>query len=148
VLVALVITAATLSYQLGAFPAGENHGRVLAEDLRGDPADETRYAQLRSIIARIPPEATVAATEAEGPHVSSRLIMYSLKYTLGKDPEYLLVGLSRLGGEVAHIRQALESGKYGVVAQEGPFILAKRGASPASAEPLWQRIGGRRRPAQ
>ncbi len=149
VLVALVITAATLSYQLGAFPAGDGiMGGFSRKTFAVTPADETRYAQLRSIIARIPPEATVAATEAEGPHVSSRLIMYSLKYTLGKDPEYLLVGLSRLGGEVAHIRQALESGKYGVVAQEGPFILAKRGASPASAEPLWQRIGGRRRPAQ
>ncbi|MBN2194628.1 MAG: DUF2079 domain-containing protein [Polyangiaceae bacterium] len=142
---ALVVCAAALSHQMGAFPAGKSIvGGFGVKTFAVSPAERTEYEQLRSLITKIPPEASVTATEVEGPHASARLILYSLKYTLGVDPDYLLIGHVRPGGEAEHLRQALGSGKYGVVAEAGRFVLAQRGADPRNNDVLWRRVGGRR----
>ncbi len=102
-------------------------------------AERQRLAQLRAVVALIPPDASVAATEAEGPHVSTRLVMYSLKFTLGEDPDYLLLGHVNAGSERDHLLAALDSGSYGLVAERGPFLLAKRGADGARNNVLRER---------
>ena len=94
--------------------------------------ERARLAQLETLIALIPRSATVAATEYEGPHVSSRLVMYSLKYTLGHDPDFILLGPVAFGGELGHLRQAIDSGRYVLVERAGDFSLLRRG--PPSAE--------------
>lgn len=146
-LISLVVAALALTNQFGAFPRGESiRGGFSEKTFKITPDEKTRYKDLKEIIGLIPPEAVVAATEVEGPHVSSRLVMYSLKYTLGPFPEYLLVGRVAHRGENAHIRQALESNRYGVIAERGIFTLAKLGADPKKNGPLWRKVGGRRPP--
>lgn len=145
-LVALLFVSVSAANQLGVFPWGERiKGGFGIKTFEVSDAEIDQINDLRDIIAIIPPDASVSASEAEGPHVSKRLVMYSLKYTLGKNPDYLLVGRHLRGSEMDHVRLALESGKYGVVAKRGPFVLAKRGASQQDNGVLWQRVGGRRR---
>ncbi|HSC88404.1 MAG TPA: DUF2079 domain-containing protein [Polyangiaceae bacterium] len=105
-------------------------------------ADRRRLESLERIRALIPSGASVAATEAEGPHVSTRLVMYSLKFTLGRSPDYILFGHAGIRSERDHIGQALASGEYGLIRQEGPFSLLKRGA-PTEANAALRRFGVR-----
>ncbi len=144
-LVGLVLAATALTNQLGAFPRGDSIlGGFSVKTFEISKAERKRYQDLLEIVGMIPKDAVVAATEAEGPHVSTRLIMYSLKYTLGPFPEYLLVGRVGHRGETAHLRQALESKRYGVIAEKGGFTLAKLGADPKRNGSLWRKVGGRR----
>lgn len=148
-LIALLVAAFSLTNQFGAFPRGDSiRGGFSVKTFEVTPEERARYKDLKELIALIPPSAVVAATEVEGPHVSSRLIMYSLKYTLGPFPEYLLVGRVGHRGETVHLRQALESGRYGVIAERGIFTLAKLGADSRRNGPLWRKVGGRRPPAE
>lgn len=145
-LASLLLVAFAASHQFGVYPRGERiQGGFILKNFEFGEKEAKQYADLQELIAMMPPDAIVSVTETEGPHVSTRLVMYSLKYTLGADPEYLLVGHAHHGGERHHIRQALESGNYGVIAQRGRFILAKRGADTRDNAVLWQRIGGRGR---
>jgi hypothetical protein len=99
-----------------------------------------RLARLQRLIAAIPPDASVAATELEGPHVSTRLVMYSLKYTFGDHPDYVLIGTISIRYELEHLVAALRSGEYGVARTVGEFTLLKRGADPKTVQPLLQRL--------
>lgn len=146
-LLGLVLAASALSNQMGAFPRGDSiRGGFSTKTFEVTEEERARYEDLHAIIDMIPPDAAVAATEVEGPHVSNRLVMYSLKYTLGPFPEYLLVGRVGHRGENAHLRTALESQRYGVVAERGIFTLAKLGADPKKNASLWRKVGGRRMP--
>lgn len=143
---ALLLAAAPLTHHFGVFPSGEKiMGGFSLKTFEFGEAEQLRYDQLQEIIGLMPPDAVVAVTETEGPHLSTRLIMYSLKYTLGPFPEYLLIHNVRIGGEVAHLRQALESERYGVIAQRGPFVLAQLGADPSKNGVLWRKVGGKSR---
>lgn len=145
-LCSLLVVATSLGHQLGVVLGGERIlGGFSEKTFEISEAEAKKLAQLQELIALIPPHASVAATESEGPHVSTRLVMYSLKFTLGTEPDYLLVGRPGIGGEVAHVRQALESGRYGVIETRGPFVLAKRGADPGRNGVLWNRVGGKPR---
>jgi hypothetical protein len=54
-------------------------------------------------------------------------VLYNIRYGLGDNPDYILFQRS-IGGEAARrVRQALESGRYGVLDRRGPFVLARRG---------------------
>jgi hypothetical protein len=99
--------------------------------------------QFKKIKRQLPPFASVSVTEREGPHLSNRTVMFSLKYALGPNPEYLFVANPGIRGEQEHIRQALESERYGVIATEGPYTLLKRGADTKRNGPLLRRVHGR-----
>jgi len=132
------LAATASSFQYGAFFGSKSIlGGFGVKAFETSEAERRRLQQLRELVSRIPPSASVAATEAEGPHVSTRLVMYSLKFTLGHAPDYLVVGAVRPGGEQEHLRQALGSGEYGVVHREGPFFLLQRGADTSRNKELW-----------
>jgi uncharacterized membrane protein len=140
----LVIIGLSLDHQRGVLLGGTSIlGGFGVKTFEVSDSERTRLANLKEIIALIPPEASVAATEAEGPHVSNRLVLYSLKFSLGHDPDYLLVGHAAYGEEATHLRKAVDSGHYGVVATKGHFILAKRGADKSKNGELSRRIRGR-----
>ncbi|HET6332196.1 MAG TPA: DUF2079 domain-containing protein [Polyangiales bacterium] len=91
------------------------------------PAEQKRYADLKALTAKIPPRASVAATEQEVPHVSSRPNVFTLKITAGR-AEYLLVNRYRVGGEARkHLEEVLQIQPYDVVATQGDFLLFRRG---------------------
>jgi hypothetical protein len=76
----------------------------------------------------IPPGAPVAATEKVGPHVSSRRLMYTMRN--GPQTAEWIVASSRelkLSKTRPMLKEALESGTFGVVRRSGDFALLKRG---------------------
>lgn len=138
---ALALAALACSFQYGALLGADGIlGGFYERKFEANEHELKRLEQLRKIAALIPADASVAATEFEGPHVSTRLVMYSLKFTLGKDPDYILLGQVRPGSERVHLGQALQSGNYGVVAREGMFWLLKRGADPSKNKLLERRL--------
>jgi uncharacterized membrane protein len=145
-LVPLVIVALSMDVQRGLLLGGERiMGGFGMKSFDITEADEKRSEQFREIAKLIPKDASLSVTEAEGPHLSARLVMFSLKYSLGHDPEYLLIANPGIRGEVVHIKQALESGKYGVIASKGPYTLVKRGAPTTKNGALLRRVNGRAR---
>jgi uncharacterized membrane protein len=129
-IVALLFVAGACSYHYGALlGATEVRAGPREKALHITPAERRRLAELTDIARLIPRDASVAATDHEGPHVSNRLTFYSLKTTLGQKPDYVLYGRDvsvRL--EKAHVRWALSSRQYGLVAERGEFRLLHRGA--------------------
>lgn len=89
--------------------------------------DRARYAELKDVIARIPKDAVVAATDSEVPHVSNRELCYALREHSG-DAEYLLINRNLLwaGNTMMQLRQALSRNQYGLVYRRGLFFLFKR----------------------
>ena len=151
-LLAIVVVACALSTQRGVYPQGETiMGGFYPRNFEISEADRKKQSDFQKLVQLIPKDASVSATEAEGPHVSNRLDMFSLKYALGPEPDYLVIGSPGHGSERAHIKQALDSGKYGVVAREGQFTLVQRGAPTDKNAALYRKIGAsppRKRPGR
>ena len=136
---AVAFVVAVLSYNYGAFPARDGALKSGYHSITFSMSDEERerYAQLLDIISSIPPNASVAATEKTGPHVSSRRVFYSLRRD-SYHADYLLArqkGL-RLDRTKRVITDALASGEYGVYRVVGEFVLMKRGHSTAGNEDI------------
>jgi hypothetical protein len=127
---ATALAAATLvtTYNAGAFPrrntlrAGYN-----AADFNYSADERKRYAQLHELIAMIPPEASLTATERVGVHASSRRIYYSMRRGTYHS-EYLLAAANELDLDRTrvHLGNALKQ-EYGVVKRLGNLALMKRG---------------------
>lgn len=142
--IALLVLALSLDVQKGLLLGGERiMGGFSMKDLVVRPQDRRRMEQFKTITKLLPRAATVSVTEREGPHISNRVTLFSLKFALGHDPEYLLVADPGIRGEQAHLKEALEAERYGVIATEGPFTLLKRGASTERNGPLLRRVHGR-----
>ena len=90
--------------------------------------DATRLAAFRELAAQVPPEASIALTSNEVPHMSNRRNAYGL--AIGYfDADYILVRRSSVGtrsGQRPAYEKALASGDYTRVANRGPFLLWKR----------------------
>jgi uncharacterized membrane protein len=141
-LTALLCVSLACSVNLGAVLGGDSVVGGFGEKRLGplNELETARLARLRRVIAAIPPAASVAVTELEGPHVSTRLVMYSLKYTFGDRPDYVLVGTISIRYELEHLIAALRGGEYGVATTVGEFTLLKRGGDPKTVQPLIQRL--------
>jgi uncharacterized membrane protein len=126
----------TLGYNYGAF---SHHGDGLTfkagysyVDFRWAQEDARRYDQLESVIALIPPGASVAATESLGPHASSRMTIYTMRAG-PHAAEYILASFR--DSEVRRTPQlyrALVRGEYGVLERTGDFALMRRGHDPSA----------------
>jgi uncharacterized membrane protein len=125
------------------------YGAVLQhEALRGgfDPfvigttaEDLARRADLASLIAEIPPDAKVAASEHVVPHVSGRECAYTLRFGL-YDAEYLLIQRPIRSDESQVATPVLRDGSFGVVSERGRFVLARRGAPVEGNGEVLQRL--------
>jgi len=125
---ALILTTLACSYQYGAIlqphtaRSGFDRFRFGTTD-----ADRARRAELRALIARIPPRAKTVGAETVVPHVCSRPDAYTLRLGLF-DAEYLLFALTPTAdGELERAAEALASGAFGVVDAGTVFVLAQRG---------------------
>jgi uncharacterized membrane protein len=92
-------------------------------------AERAHYRDLVEIVATIPPDATLAATETDGPHAARRHELYTLKYD-AHDAEYLLYSLRGLdiGDARKIVQKALREKKYGLFAQRPGIVVLRRGA--------------------
>jgi len=125
---ALLLGALVSTVQFGAF-FGEFF-RTSFHDVSFDwtDADAQREKNFAALAARIPPNASVSAGEYEGPHLSRRNAIMTVKGGLG-NKEYAIFSSRSLrwGGDV-ELRAALKSGDYGAIDIRGDMALLKRGA--------------------
>ena len=114
----MVCASLVLTYNYGAFSARPNSlkGGYSFIDFGWDQAEAARYERLRSLADMIPSDASVAATETVGPHVSSRVQMFTMRHG-PNNAEYVLASAKEL--KLSHTRPtlkaAVESGQYGVL---------------------------------
>jgi uncharacterized membrane protein len=105
------------------------------------PAEKQRYADLRALIAMIPREASVAATEREAAHVSTRLTMYPLRSAPGP-VDYVLLGRQNLSSAISFVSGLFTALPYQLVAKKGDELyLFKRGPSNAETEAAKAALG-------
>jgi uncharacterized membrane protein len=103
-------------------------------------AERNRYRDLREIIAMIPPEASVAATDPENPHISNRLTAYAFR-TGADDADYLLIRRFGRGDTRRKAQAAIDQNPYGLLAKVGDFYLFKKGHESLETTMALKRLG-------
>jgi uncharacterized membrane protein len=144
VLGALVLGVTTHSYVFGAILQHETYvGGFLPVPYKMTQVEKETYAQLRRVVAKIPPQASVAATEMEVPHVSNRFSIYTLGSFHG-DADYLLANRAAVSqGHRNVMKDAIARHDYGLVTNVGPFYLFKRGTETPGTDEALQALGVR-----
>jgi uncharacterized membrane protein len=130
--VAMLAVGVLMSYRFGAFVRDNGFvGGFLEMTWDYTDTDRQELADLRALVARIPPEASVTVSEYELPHVSSRRDCFTLsRGHNGSDYVLLRTSEGRAAGSPSHAAMAevINSGEYGILETRGAFQLWKRGA--------------------
>ncbi|MDB4983511.1 MAG: hypothetical protein JWM82_4263, partial [Myxococcales bacterium] len=110
----------------GAMPPGDKF-RGGFRDIPGlravNDAEKQKARDIAELIAKIPPEAAIAASEMEHPHISTRLAPLALR--IGYDgADYILYSLDSGGGGAENAARALASGQYEIAAERPASRLA------------------------
>jgi uncharacterized membrane protein len=130
--VAMLAVSVLMSYRFGAYVKDNGFvGGFLEMTWDYTDTDRQELADLRALIARIPPEASVTVSEYELPHVSSRRNTFTLSRGYnGSDYVLLRTSEGRAAGSPSHATmvEVVNSGEYGVLETRGAFQLWKRGA--------------------
>jgi len=105
----------------GNVRGGFDRARIASKDV-----DLERRARLAALIAEIPADARVSASERLLPHVSGRESAYTLRFGL-YDADYLLFQMPMRGDERDKAMPVLRDGTFGVIDDRGDMVLAKRG---------------------
>jgi uncharacterized membrane protein len=126
-LCALVLGVAAHSTVFGAvFQHSTFRGGFIPVQFVETSEDKKRYAGFMKLAAKIPTSASLAAGEAELPHVAVRRDAFTLKSAHG-DADYLLV---RKGGNMSKkvLQDAFTRNEYGLVDQfDNTFYLFRKG---------------------
>ena len=122
------------SYNFGAMMQHEAFvGGFSRIEFKMSVADDTRYRELKELLAMIPPNASVAATEQETAHISTRRVAYPLRWAPGP-VDYLLIGRSHIGDlSRTSVDAALANPQeYGLLASRGEelFLFKRHHQSP------------------
>jgi uncharacterized membrane protein len=128
--VAMALAGTVFSYHHGPlFQHNTFKGGFRKIQFEVSPSDRERRTHLYSLIAKIPPHASVLATENEVPHVSNRPDCFTLR-AMYEEADYLLINIheARGGRSKEHMKRALDTGKYGLVESVGIYQLWQRGA--------------------
>lgn len=138
-LFAMAFSSTVLSYDWGAFARHPNalKGGFYTIDFGSTDDDRQRYRALRELVALIPKNASVAATENIGPHVSSRKYIYTMRG--GPYGARFILASSRelnLGRTRVELIKAVKSKQYGVVARRLDFALFELGHDPSGNDRL------------
>jgi uncharacterized membrane protein len=112
---------------------GSFHFGTTADDLR-------RRTALGQALALIPLDARVSASEELTPHASNRTFDYKLRYDIW-DADYLLFTVPVGGEEGKHALPAIKNGTFGVVADLGDVVVARRGQPTDLNDAFLKRIG-------
>jgi uncharacterized membrane protein len=110
------------------------------------PEAKARYARLMRLAARIPRDASVAATDYVAPHVSARREARSFRHELGPVDYVIVSSLEVHGDNLNKLASAAEQHKLGLVAKEGEFYLFKRAHTSAGTDAALRELGASRPP--
>jgi uncharacterized membrane protein len=138
-LASLIASSLVLTYNYGAFPRREGSfkGGFNKIEFTYSDVERARYARLMELVKDLPRDIPIAATEKIGPHLSSRVTIYAMRN--GPQTAQYIVASSRelkLSKTKPHLKDALESGRYGVIRRSGDFAIMQRGASTKDNEQL------------
>lgn len=104
--------------------------------------EQRRYRDLQTLLAQIPAEASVAATEDLIPHAASRKDSYTLR-THFEHADYFLIrkhGLN-FSGTRNVLKRALSVAHYGLVDQRGDLYLFQRDHDDPRTRATWRSLG-------
>ncbi len=126
---AVVLSTLLSSYLFGSvFESPKMRGGFGPISYEWTEDDQTQLDEFRKLAAMIPPDASVAATSREVPHLSNRRDAYSL--LIGYfDADYILVRKTHVRKKDQARRaydEALATGRYERIANEPTFMLWKR----------------------
>jgi uncharacterized membrane protein len=129
---ALIASTLVMTYNYGAFARREGSFKAGFNRIEFTLSDEerARFAEFMELVKDVPPDAPLAATEKVGPHLSSRVNFFSMRQ--GPQTAEYIVGSSKelkLSKTRPTLKEALESGRYGVLRRIGDFALMKKGHS-------------------
>jgi uncharacterized membrane protein len=137
--IAFAAASVVLTYNYGAFARREGsfRGGFHKVEFEISDAERERYRRMKELAAMIPDGASVAATEKVGPHVSSRVHMYTMRHG-PQDAEWVLASSRelKLSRTRPRLYDAMKSGKYGVVKRSGDLALIKRGHDTSGNDEL------------
>ena len=141
---ALVFGVTTHSYVFGAVLQHQTYiGGFLPLPYKISAEETAAYAALRRIVAKIPGQASVAATDMEVPHVSNRFSAFTLRTHHG-DADYLLINRNSVASDTRNVlKDALARNDYGLVAADAPFYLFKRGPATPGTDKAFDKCGVR-----
>jgi uncharacterized membrane protein len=135
--------AATISFAAASLVLTFNYGAFAMRDgsFKGgfhkvefgiSDAERQRYQNMKTLAAMIPDDASVAATEKVGPHVSARLLMYTMRHG-PQGAEWILASSKelKLSRTKPKLFEVVKEGSYGVVKRIDDFALLKRGYDTA-----------------
>jgi uncharacterized membrane protein len=124
---AIVLATLVTSYQLGGLiQRNATRGGFGVYHFGSTTQDLERRRTLYELLAMVPRSAKIVSSENVVPQVSNRAFAYTLRMGIA-DADYLLFSVPTGGDERAKVMEVLPSGKFGVVAERGEFVLAKRG---------------------
>ena len=134
-LAALATLCATVTFHSAVFGAALNPssflvvGKPLAFSLTAEERES--YAELQRVLALIPKDASVTATDFEAPHLSNRVKLYAVGQDVSAG-EYLLVHVRslHLGATRDNVMKLLGEYPYGLVTRvPGRIYLFKKGVT-------------------
>lgn len=139
---AVVFGVTVHSYVFGAILQHETYvGGFLPLPYNITDVERETYAELRRVVAKIPPEASVAATDMEVAHVSNRLSVYTLS-SVHADADYLLVNKNAILPQTRTVlSDATTRNEYGLKTHAGPFYLFERGRMTDGTEEALRSLG-------
>lgn len=124
---AITLGMLVTSYQLGAIiQRNATRGGFGVYHFGRTSEDVTRRRTLHQLLAMVPPKAKVVSSETIVPQISNRAFSYTLRMGI-HDADYLLFNVPPGGDERRHALEVLQPGTFGVVAERGQYVLAKRG---------------------
>src|SRR6266700_8097405 len=97
-----------------------------------------QQAQIDTLLASVPPTASVAATDSLDPHLSDRYILYLLPDPQSYTADYVAIDLldtpsANQPADLEMYAAMLTSSSYQVIGTAGPVVLLQR-LSPPTAE--------------
>lgn len=129
---AMAFAALATSFQFGAvLQHNTARGGFWKFKFERTEKDIDNYNAMRRLRQLIPSDAKVASTERLLPHVSNRPDAYTIRSVGISDAEYILFPKRISGKDVQRIVPMLERKVFGVLAEDGPYVLAKRGHDTA-----------------
>jgi uncharacterized membrane protein len=116
-----------MSYQLGALLQHHTtRGGFGVYHFGTTPEDWERRKNVRALLAMVPKKAKICAVETVVPQVSNRAFAYTLRMGVA-DADYVLFNVSLGGDEKSRLMEVLPDGTFGVVAEQGEYVLIQRG---------------------
>ena len=128
--IAFAAASLVLTFNYGAFAQRNGSFRAGFHKVEFDISEkeQQRYRNLRELAQMIPEDASLAATEKVGPHVSSRLHMYTMRHG-PQNADWVLASSRelKLSKTKPKLYEVMKSGAYGVVRRIDDLALLKKG---------------------